>query len=467
MGLNFRFLEFFYPLSIARLRLLFERSQWFSPEGFADLQTFLLRRTIDYAFRHVPYYRDLFAQYRLKAEDIRSVSDLRLLPTLSKETLRRQYHRLKAETANKNKAHEYRTSGTTGEPVRFLLDKSANVLEFVYYWRHWSWAGYRLGQRFAELNTTEFLVDQKKASRSYIYRAAMGRLLLNSLSLSTDKVKAHAALLRRYRPLFLKGTASVLYFMSLYLRELGITDLVLRGVFSTGEVLLPYQRQIIQETFGCKVYDSYGHMERTVAASECPSGGFHINPEYGVLELEDRVPVPQADVDTTASSGQRFSAKVLGTSLHNLSMPLLRYETGDIVDFTEPGKPCPCGRMMPLINRVDGRRDDVIVTSDGCVITALFTVFSKVFGISLGQAVQREPDHLVVRIVRAPSYNSESEFHLVRYIRHFVGSTMRLSFEYPLMEELRPAPGVKFRPIVSNIDSGTAEHLTSVPFGVG
>jgi len=55
-------------------------------------------------------------------------------------------------------------------------------------------------------------------------------------------------------------------------------------------MLLPSQRRLIERVFRAKVYDSYGHMEGTVAASECPHGSLHINPEYGVLELVDKSP---------------------------------------------------------------------------------------------------------------------------------------------------------------------------------
>ena len=101
----------------------------------------------------------------------------------------------------------------------------------------------------------------------------------------------YAALLRRYRPRFLKGIASALYFFAVFFKQQGIADVTVRGIFSTGEMLLPAQRRLIEEVFGGKVHDSYGHMERTVAIRSAPRGGLHINPEYGILELVDREPL--------------------------------------------------------------------------------------------------------------------------------------------------------------------------------
>jgi phenylacetate-CoA ligase len=110
-------------------------------------------------------------------------------------------------------------------------------------------------------------------------------LLLNSLFFSVDNVAEYAEILRKYRPRFLKGTASALYYFAFFFKQKGIADIAFEGAFATGEQLMPSQRRLIEEVFHGKVYDSYGHMERTVAISECPHGGFHINPEYGSWSL--------------------------------------------------------------------------------------------------------------------------------------------------------------------------------------
>ncbi len=74
--------------------------------------------------------------------------------------------------------------------MHFLLDKPANVLEFVHYWRHWSWAGYRLGCRFAEFSSEFFLRRDDLIDVPWRYQAGLGRLLLNSIALTADSVDA-------------------------------------------------------------------------------------------------------------------------------------------------------------------------------------------------------------------------------------------------------------------------------------
>ena len=120
------------------------------------------------------------------------------------------------------------------------------------------------------------------------YRVVLKQVMprvLNSIRLSEITLEAHLKILDRFRPEFLKGMPSVLYWFAYYAGQSRLRRLGFRAVFSTGETLLLSHRDVIESNFGCKVFDSYGHMERTVAVSECPEGGMHINPEYGVMEL--------------------------------------------------------------------------------------------------------------------------------------------------------------------------------------
>jgi phenylacetate-CoA ligase len=446
MTVVFKTRDFCYPFAILRLRQFFERSQWFSAEEFVRYQEQRLRQIIQQAYYRVPYYKDLFHRLKLRPDDLRTLADLQKLPTLSKAALRGSFERLQATNRQRYRPRPCQTSGTGGEPLRFLLDKPANVLEFVYYWRHWSWAGYRLGNRFAELSSHYFLKTESLAGRLCDFQALPGRLLLNSLSIAPGNIATYAQALRTYRARFLKGTASALYYFALFFQDEGIHDVCLRGVFSTGEMLLPYQRKTIEQTFHCRVLNSYGHMERTVAISECPEGVLHINPEYGVLELVERPPSRTPEGDRGA-----YTARVIGTSLHNFSMPLLRYEVGDIVEVDRIPEVCACGRAMPRVHRINGRQEDVLIAPDGRVITTLFIVFDQVPEILQAQVIQEELDQIRVRLVRAPNYSHHHEEAFLHYLRRFIGPEMKVQLEYLTHDALRRDTPGKFRTIISRI----------------
>ena len=68
-----------------------EKSQWFTLEELRENQEKSLRQIIHYAYDTVPYYRRIFKEKGLKADDIKTVEDLRKLPVLKKKTIRENW----------------------------------------------------------------------------------------------------------------------------------------------------------------------------------------------------------------------------------------------------------------------------------------------------------------------------------------------------------------------------------------
>src|SRR5947208_15525564 len=105
----------------------------------------------------VHYYNVLLALAGLSARDIRGPEELHKLPTLSKDVVRREGAGLTARDARRYAPRTVRTSGTGGAPLSVRTDRPSRTLEFVYYWRYWGWAGYRVGDPFAELSSAAFM----------------------------------------------------------------------------------------------------------------------------------------------------------------------------------------------------------------------------------------------------------------------------------------------------------------------
>ncbi len=436
MSVDFQWRDFFQPAEILRLKNFFDKSQWFSREECRAYQENGLREIVAHAYAKVPYYRRLFDSLKIKPGEIRHLEDLRRIPILDKQILRSELASLEAEDAHRYHPRRLSTTGTSGEPVTVLMDRRANALEFVYYWRYWNWAGYRLGDRFAEISTHYFLKRGNGENAFSHFQPLNSRLLLNGLRFSAGTAEKYVTVLRKYRPKFLKGLASALYYFSALLRKAGVDDLCFGAVFSTGEILSEGQRKFIQETFRCKVFNSYGHMERLVAASDCPEGHMHIHEDYGILEIE---------------AGKDTSGIVIGTSFYNRSMPFLRYRIGDRIELCSPEMTCPCGRTSRLVRKIFGREEDAVITPEGEIVTALFTAFDDAPGVLQGQIIQHAPDRLTVRIVRAPSYGAAHEERLRKTIESFIGPGAAVVFQYLSNEEMKAAQKGKFRVIVSEM----------------
>jgi phenylacetate-CoA ligase len=449
MGLNFRMRDFAYPFAIMRKKRHFDRHQYFSSEALEAYQISRLRKIILQAGANIPYYKKLFSLNDINPSSIAGLSDLTRIPFLAKDALMRSFSDLTAVNAALYDPMELHTSGTTGGQVKFLVDKPSNILEFVYYWRFWGWHGYRIGNKFAEFSAQHFTPIEKNSDKFYEFNPIVNRLIVNSLLLSKGNVQKYIALFKKNKPLFLKGLPSNLYVFALLCNEIKNHGIAFRAIFSQGENLFQNQKRFIETVFSSPVFDSYGQLERIAAISQCPYGAYHIHSDYSIVELVK----PRDDLLTSATvkPGQSLF-EVVGTSLHNLSMPLIRYKTGDLVITDASQEKCPCNRCFPRIRSIIGRDSDIVITPNKRAITALYVALDRLPGIACGQIVQESPTTLIVKIVPTGNYGDKLNDSITERISAFTGNSMNIIIENRTLDELYAPPGKKFKSIVSHVD---------------
>jgi phenylacetate-CoA ligase len=441
MSIDFKVRNFAYPVGILRLRRAFEKTQYLSPGELRPYQEERLRRIIHQAYHHVPYYRRIFDREGLKPRDIRTIEDLPKIPPLSREDVRANFDELRADNAKQFHPAVLTTSGTSGTPLAFLVDRPANTLEFVSYWRHWSWGGYRLGDCFADVRWDYFIRQPELTEKIWHFQPQCNRLLLNSLRISRDRIGEYAKALRKYRPKFIRSTPSGLYCMGLLFREKKLGDFTFRAAFLAGEVVLPEMVETIENMFACKAMDWYSHMERCVAASQCMEGTYHLNADYGILELRD---------EKKTDDGGRIG-RVVCTSLHKMAMPFLRYELEDVLELYPEDKRCPCGRTLPLVKTVHGRVWPLVVTPEGWPIDLLIAQFQGIKGIQFFQFVHEKPELMLLRIVKGPTYTLGTEETVKLQLARYIGARMKIEVQYVAHEELERDEWGKVVMLVSHI----------------
>jgi phenylacetate-CoA ligase len=448
LAIDFSLRDFFAPVAILKLHRSLERTQWISEEELRAWQDAKLRGIVRHAVAHVPYYHDLFQARGIRAEDIANADDLARLPRLSRKMVHDGEGSFHADNMRSYGPILTRTSGSSGSPLEFYLDRASNVLEFVHYWRHWGWAGYRIGQRFAELASIHFLRRPYLDGKISDLQRGYGRLLLNAMRLSRANINDYAALMARFRPFYLKGLPSALFHLATLMEAEKASRPPLRAVFSNGENVTPQMRATIEAAFQCPLLDCYGHMERTACIAQCLEGSYHVLSDYGLIELADPKPSGEPGIDL---------ATAIGTSLYNRAMPLLRYEIGDLIEVYRNPPRCRCGRSFPVVRGVRGRIATAIVTPEGRVESALFTLPSIVPGIVFMQFVQRRTEVVEVRVVRTESFNGECETALRRCLSEALGPSMEVRIRYVPLEETDKDPSGKRPVAISEIAPAISE----------
>ncbi len=249
--------------------------------------------------------------------------------------------------------------------------------------------------------------------------------------------------MRRFKPVALDGYPSSLYVFAKVLLNRG-DRLPLRVVLTSSETLFDFQRKAIEEAFQCQVFDYYGAAERVVFAAECGHRqGHHLFPEYGITEILDEHGRALPD----GTEGQ-----MVGTSIQNYGMPLLRYATSDCTAVT--GRRCPCGRLLPLMHEVTTKAEDLLRLKDGRLISpsVLTHPFKPLNEIDGSQLVQTAVDRLVVRLVPRHDFTSAHSARLVRDLKARLGSDMQVDVE--LVKELPRTKTGKFKWVISDVDPG-------------
>ncbi len=389
-----------------------ERSQWWSYEQLEKLQIEKLRALMEHSYKNVPYYRDIFNKINLRPQDIKSQEDLSKLPMLTKSIARQNLSGLLARNLSKNQMMETYTSGSTGEPFKYYLDKNAYSELWGAVYRAWRWAGYELGNKYAKISLYPRDEISKKV-QDFFLRCKY----ICAVNITDDALIKHIKSLEQFKPSVIRGYPSMLYLMASNMEYSNIRP---KGVITSGEILLPNYKKEIERKFGCKVFDQYGGEGMPIAFQCKEHSGYHIAMENVIVEcLKDNEPVREGEM-----------GEIVITNLNNYAMPFIRYKIGDMGVMSDCE--CSCGRNLPLMKEIRGRDTDIIKTINGRYLTVFFfnLLFQDILGVDQYQIVQNSLDWLVVKIVTNPQFTL-SDFELIKNsIQKEAGSDVEINIEY-------------------------------------
>ena len=416
MGKSFGIANFFYPLQIFRMRKILKNTEYMSLEDLHKFQFEKLKMILNYSYQHVPYYKECFDKLGLKPQDIKKLEDISLLPVLTKDILKERFSDLRSDIYLQHRPFLNRTSGSTGTPLKFYQDKNINIAKFAFFWREWNWGGYKIGRKMVVF---EGMADENLLFK---YDISLNALRLSSYKLSAINSKLYLEKILNFKPLIIRSFPSVLYEFARFIEdEISPGQFsFLKGIISGAETLQDYQRNYIEKVFGCKVFDCYHSWESVCMISECEKHHKHHHMEYGLLELTDKN-------DNLVKDGEL--GEITATGFYNLAMPLIRYKTRDLAVRKE-GR-CSCGRNHDLIESIDGRVEDVIISPEGYHIAGSSFNFIKFNqGFDYGQVVQNDKDSLDIMLVKNKFFK-ESELNILEnYLRKQVGSKFLINYHF-------------------------------------
>jgi phenylacetate-CoA ligase len=419
------------------VRRSLERTQWLDPEAIAALQLSRLREFLTRAARNVPYYERLFEQSSFDPTSVVALADLARLPFLDKPQIRGNLEALKSRLAGP--LVKYNTGGSSGEPLVFYMGMGRVSHDVAAKWRATRWWGVDIGDPEVVLWGSPV-----ELSRQDRYRALRDRLLrtqlLPAFEMSPRKMDDYVARIRKFRPRMVFGYASALALLARHAlaHDQSLADLGIRVAFTTGEMLYPDQREVIERVFGAPVANGYGSRDAGFIAHQCPQGSMHISAEDLVLEI----------VDTdgrVAAPGE--SGEIVVTHLATHDFPFIRYRTGDF--GTASGARCACGRGLPVLDHVLGRNTDFILTAEGNQMHALALIYEvrDKPGVRAFKFIQAEDLSLELLLAAGPELTADVEQQIRTGLLHRMGPGTVLNIRR--VADIAPEKSGKYRYVVS------------------
>ncbi|MBD3401577.1 AMP-binding protein [candidate division GN15 bacterium] len=421
-----------------------ERAQYMPPEAITALQLKRLKAMLSHARANCPYYARKFAEAGFDPEQVTTLEDIRRVPILTKADIQQNRDDMLATNIPREELVANQTGGSTGAPLRFFMSEDSVYRRIANTIRHDRWAGLEPYDKGAaiwghrrDLNTPRSFMD--KLRETFFSR----RVILDTSHITDAKLAEFVERLNREKPSTYVAYANAVYLIARYIHQAGLTDYHRpKSVVTSAEVLTDEQREVIEEVFGCPVFNRYGCREFSVIASECEAhSGLHIAADTLYVEIvRDNQPCQPGEL-----------GQIVVTDLHNVGMPFIRYrieDMGMLLDQT-----CSCGRTLPMMDIVGGRVTDFLVTPEGSVVSgAAMTIYfiARVPGITQAQLVQTAVDRLTLRLAVDEAFGQESKQMIEDSVRQFFGPDMH--YEIEQVDSIPVEASGKYRFSISEID---------------
>jgi phenylacetate-CoA ligase len=319
-------------------------------------------------------------------------------------------------------------------PLTIVVDRARVDFEEALWLRAFFENGLRIRDKMAVVTDPRNFPERK----GFFHR--LGFLRTEYFSVFDEPARLATAL-RVCKPDVLKGFPSSL---ALLAEEFGKKDdFRSRLVFTCAELLDQASRDRISLISGRGLLDYYSCSEFNLLGWECRAHeGYHINVDSTVVEF--------VRAGEAVTSGER--GEIVCTNLSNLSMPLIRYKTGDVGIPSE--EQCSCGITLPLMKLIEGRTGDFLTATDSRKISPIiffpypFDNEDSYKEINQFRVIQKKRDEITIQLVVGERVLSDEQLeNASKKIQKVFGIDMRVNFEF--VKKMPIDPSGKLKKIVS------------------
>ena len=415
-------------------RQITNRNDWRAGQ-FESYQLEQLNRIVQFASKNIPYYQ---RKYGTDIGTLDSLNTFRTrIPVLPREIVRSNPNDF--ISANSNNPIVVQTTGTTGSPLKVVCDADSRQKNYAFFDAYLESLGLNTTARHIIIGGRVVVPPSSIKPPFWRDSKFQKSLLMSSYHLSDKFIDSYIDKIAEFKPEYIEAYPSSIYVIARHMHNTG-RQLKIKAIVTSAETLYPEQREIIEQSFQCKIYDQYGCAEMCLFVGQCTEGKYHIRPDYGFIEIID-------DHGHTAPLGEL--GNVVCTGFINKQMPLIRYIIGDRAAL-DTNQTCNCGLNTPILSEISGRKDDMLITGDGRYVGRMSPVL-KGLPVKEAQYIQNIPGEVLVNIVPDKMFKtSRDTISVVEAVTLRLGKNTRVKVN--LVQDLVRGKGGKIKAVISNIN---------------
>lgn len=426
-----------------QLRAFLAQAQWWNREQIEAWQLEKMKKMVHHAYQNVPGYRTLYQEAGVKPDDIISLADVQLLPFITKELLRDNIKDFVARNIPGWKLRFVTTGGSTGIPLGYYHTDVNLWMEDAFMHQGWERTGWQLEDVSAVLRGG-FTGSQE---RIWDYDPVRFELNLSSYFLAEQTYQQYMNIFQEYKPRYLQAYPSAVTLLAdLVLNNNDVGRIGIKAILLGSEGIYDWQKDKLSRAFpDAQLFGWYGHSEQAILAPMCEySDQYHVWPFYGFTEIVK-------DGGGLVNVGE--VGELVGTSFWSEGTPFIRYRTGDLAERGQIG--CArCNRQFEILTRIEGRKQDYVVTTDGGYVTLTALIFAQhfhAFGSIINmQLYQDRVGEVLVKVVPTSAFSDQDINEIKTTMEGAVGG--RLNVRVQIVDEIPRTQRGKYRFLEQKLD---------------
>lgn len=413
----------------------FKKSQWYSKEEMKELQGEKLKKLFIHCYENVKYYKKIIVENNINIYSNDPLDTLHQFPILTKELIQENY--LDFIPLNNKKIAGVltkQTGGTTGNILYKRNDANTRSSIWASYKRYEDWMGYKSGDRVLRLmgghiKKSPGIKHIKELFINYLNNTTS----INIYNTSNETIEKTIGLLKKNRFSHIRSYPQFLYSLAQYINKKGL-KFNINSISTTAEPVMQEHRSLFKKVFNAEVFDQYGCGEIGGVAYECDHhNGLHVAEERVIIETNDK-------------------NELIMTDLDNYTMPFIKYWNEDQAILHD--ELCTCGRASKLIKKIMGRTCDYIIGKNDEFLHWAY-IWHLIFDSNIAtnrnlkkfQVVQKNNDHIVIRLVSDKLQKDEEEF-LSNDLKSRLGE---INIQYIYEIDIENTKTGKYRPVINHI----------------